>query len=155
MATPNLVPTLKSQHQAVIALAGQVNEALGKKDVAAIQKHLSVLGGALLGHLDIEDTELYPALIKAAQDSGQDNLATTARLFSSNMAFISRALKDFLGRYGGKPTFDLKQFGDDWKNIVASLSARINAEETTLYPMYEKAFSSKSAVKGAVLAEKR
>ncbi len=158
MSTPNLINTLKSQHQAVIGLVGQINDAVVRKDQPAIQKHLDVLGKALLGHLAIEDTELYPALIKAAETSGQDNLATTARLFATNMTFITRALKHFLGRYGTGAKFEMKTFPDDWKNIVSSLDARIRAEETTLYAMYEKVTAAKAGPRVAAAgptAEKR
>ena len=132
----SLVQTLKAQHVAVQTMATEVNQLVERKNVAGINAKLTELKAALLGHLELEDKKLYSALIKAAEK--KDPAAVeTARMFSTNMVGISRVLIDFLGKYEGKK-FSAEAFAQDWQGILGALAARINSEEATLYPLYEK-----------------
>ncbi len=106
-----------------------------RKNVAAIDGKLTGFKTALLAHLELEDKKLYQALIKAAEKK-DPGAVETARMFSTNMVGISRVLIDFLGRYEGKK-FAADAFAQDWQGILG-LGARINSEEATLYPLYEK-----------------
>ncbi len=109
-----------------------------RADVISAGHTLDRLKTALLAHLQLEDTELYPGLQRLGKATGQPSLQTTADLFASNMKRITDAVTGFLGRYEGK-NFDVIAFNRDWKSIVEVLGSRIQSEETTLFPMYEKA----------------
>ena len=132
----SLVETLKTQHVAVQKLATEISQLVERKNVAGINGKLTDLKTALLGHLELEDKKLYPALIKAAEKKDPAAVGT-ARMFSTNMVGISRVLTDFLGKYEGKK-FSADAFAQDWQGILGALAARINSEEATLYPLYEK-----------------
>ncbi len=132
----SLVDTLRTQHAAVQKMAAEISQLVARTDIGAISAKLTDLKTALLGHLDLEDKKLYPALIKAAQKK-DPAAAETARMFATNMVGISRVLVDFLGKYEGKK-FSADAFAQDWQGILGALAARINSEEATLYPLYEK-----------------
>jgi AraC-like DNA-binding protein len=132
----SLVDTLKTQHAAVQKMATEISQLVERTDIGAISAKLTSLKTALLGHLDLEDKKLYPALIKAAQKK-DPAAAETARMFATNMVGISRVLIEFLGKYEGKK-FSADAFAQDWQGILGALAARINSEEATLYPLYEK-----------------
>lgn len=61
-----------------------------------------------------------------------------AKLFAANMQRISKMLQDFLSRHDAG--FDLEQFRADWSSLSTVLVRRIEAEERTLYPLYERRF---------------
>ena len=132
----SLVATLKAQHVAVQKMATEISKFLERKNIAGISAKLAELKAALLGHLELEDKNLYPALIKAAEK--KDPAAVeTARMFSTNMVGISSVLVGFLKKYEGK-SFSADAFAQDWQGILGALGARINSEEATLYPLFEK-----------------
>ena len=132
----SLVATLKAQHVAVQKMATEISKLVERKNIAGINAKLTDLKTALLGHLELEDKNLYPALIKAAEKK-DPTAAETARMFSTNMVGISSVLIGFLGKYEGK-NFSADAFAQDWQGILGALGARINSEEATLYPLFEK-----------------
>jgi hypothetical protein len=133
----DLVGTLRGQHEAALKLVGTINERLAAKDIPGVNAALTQLKNALLAHLELEDKKLYPALINAAEAKKNSSLASTTRMFSSNMVGITETLKSFLAKFEGKQ-FDPKAFETEWKAVVGALGARINSEEATLYPMYQQ-----------------
>jgi hypothetical protein len=142
----SLVETLKAEHAAVLLMVGQLQIELNATELDKVSQTLTRLKVALLAHLAREDAELYPGLVEMAEKAGDASMARGARAFQDNMKRISEGLVAFLGKYEGKK-FDVVAFNRDWKSIVEVLGARITAEETTLYPMYERG-SSKPARKG-------
>lgn len=133
----DLIQTLKAQHNAVGAMVEKINASVSAKDKAEIQSHLHNMAKALLAHLELEDRELYPGFREAASAKQEKSLLTTANMFSTNMGKITDALKAFLQKYDGKQ-FDIGAFERDWRSITSVLKNRIESEEGSLYPLYEK-----------------
>ena len=133
----DLIATLKSHHRAVEKLVAEINDALTRGDIPTVKKNLGTLKTALLGHLALEDAQLYPGLVKAAERKKDEAMSATVTRFSTNMEKIGVGLKAFLTKYDGQE-FQAKAFSSEWKNIVTTLSTRITAEECSLYPLYEK-----------------
>lgn len=134
---PTLVETLTTQHRAVIELVRQLDEALTAGNRSTLADLLGKLRTGVLAHLELEDRELYPSLIAAAEAAGRTDQAALARSFSDNMLRISDGLKAFLGRHSG-PTLDLEALRREWKDVAAILSQRIQSEESVLYPMHTR-----------------
>jgi hypothetical protein len=131
-----LIATLKQQHQELVRLVGEMNAVLERGDEAAVFALLSSLSQVLRAHLTLEDREIYPALVRAAEASGDAKMLDTARLFADNMQRITESLKDFLARH--ETSFHLERFRTGWSTLSGVLAKRIESEETTLYPLYEK-----------------
>jgi hypothetical protein len=133
-----LIDTLQAQHNAVAVMVDRINASIAKGDTRAISTTLGELKSALLAHLELEDNQLYPQLIQAAEKQGDPTIAQTTKMFSSGMVLISDTLKTFLGRYERKKDFSVDEFKKDWREVTVALSARINQEESSLYPLYNK-----------------
>jgi regulator of sigma D len=131
-----LIATLKQQHQELVRLVGEMNAVLARGDEGAVFAVLSSLSQVLRAHLLLEDREIYPALVKAAEASGDAKMLETAKLFADNMQRITESLKDFLARH--ETSFHLERFRTGWSTLSGVLAKRIESEETTLYPLYEK-----------------
>lgn len=141
-----LIATLKQQHQELLRLVGQMNAVLERGDEAAVFAVLSSLSQVLRAHLALEDQEIYPALVRAAEASGDAKMLETARLFADNMQRITDSLKEFLARH--ETSFHLERFRTGWSTLSGVLAKRIESEETTLYPLYEKRVMSRSERRG-------
>ena len=131
-----LIATLRQQHQELVRLVGQMNAALERGEEAAVCSVLSSLSQALRTHLALEDREIYPGLIRAAEASGDARMLETAKTFASNMQRITESLQEFLSRHQAE--FHLERFRTGWGTLSGVLAKRIQAEETTLYPLYEQ-----------------
>ena len=131
-----LIATLKQQHQGLVRLVGEMNAALERGEEAAVCSVLSSLSQALRVHLALEDREIYPGLIRAAEASGDARMLETAKTFASNMQRITESLQEFLARHQAE--FHLERFRTGWGTLSGVLAKRIESEETTLYPLYEQ-----------------
>ena len=131
-----LIATLKQQHQELVRLVGEMNAVLERGDEGAVFAVLASLSQVLRAHLALEDREIYPALVKAAEASGDAKMLETAKLFADNMQRITESLKDFLARH--ETSFHLDRFRTGWSTLSGVLAKRIESEETTLYPLYER-----------------
>jgi regulator of sigma D len=120
----------------LVRLVGQMNAALESGEEAAVCSVLSSLSQALRAHLALEDREIYPGLIRAAEASGDAKMLETAKIFASNMQRITESLQDFLSRHQAE--FHLDRFRTGWGTLSGVLAKRIESEETTLYPLYEQ-----------------
>jgi hemerythrin-like domain-containing protein len=137
-----LIATLRQQHQELVRLVGQMNAALERGEEGAVCQVLTSLSLALRTHLALEDREVYPGLIRAAEASGDAKMLETAKLFASNMQRITDSLQDFLSRHQAE--FHLERFRTGWATLSGVLAKRIESEETTLYPLYEQRVGNRS-----------
>ena len=60
----------------------------------------------------------------------------TAKVFAGNMQRITDSLRDFLTRH--ETSFHLDRFKAGWRTLKIVLATRIESEEKTLYPLYER-----------------
>jgi len=127
-----LVSKLKNEHALLVQTLADVQKlgigtAEGKAKLMAAKT-------ALLAHLNLEDSQLYPTLRRAAEADGA--LKTTLDIFARDMDGISKAALGFFDKYanGGSGT----EFGKDYGLLHAALAQRIRKEENTLYPEYDR-----------------
>jgi hemerythrin-like domain-containing protein len=134
-----LVDTLKQQHKELILYIRQMDVLLARGDETGARAVISTLSAALRTHLALEDQHIYPALTRAAEVRQSEWMQELAKLFAANMQRITTMLQDFLSRQH-EASFHLEQFRADWSCLSAVLVRRIEAEERTLYPLYERRF---------------
>jgi len=130
-----LIESLQVQHKEIVRLVRTVTEASNRGSLEDTCRELDALGAALLAHLHLEDTKLYPALTRAAEQTQLEVPAKIARTYEHNMQTISVAVTAFLEKYAH--AFELEDFRRDWALVSQMLSDRILSEETTLYPLYD------------------
>lgn len=128
MVDPSLVPTLKKQHAALAeSLGGFTNKTPSSADI----KRFTV---ALLAHLNLEDTKLYPALA----DGGAVSRAVASG-FQMTMTSLAKAATAFVQKWSeNEPSSDEAAFHNELRVVVEKLSERIRTEEEKLYPLVEK-----------------
>lgn len=131
-----LITTLKAQHRALEELSKKMNSAIADRDVARLESLTHQLKLALNAHLDLEEQQLYPVLVAAGKkDHGVEQ---TTKLFRENMVRIAEGLTGFFDRHGGGPV-NVDAFAREWSSIAMVLGQRCEAEETALFPKYDRA----------------
>lgn len=131
---------LRRQHDAALE---QVQAMLALMDAyrpGADAFHLALSVARLLGllrvHLAQEDVGLYPAL----QQCGDAEAAMIAARFVAEMGGLARDVEDYVRKWSSSAAIaaDFAGFRDDSLNLFAALDARIERENTILYPLAER-----------------
>ena len=128
-----IVEELKSEHQFLVERVTEVKKLIGSPKAA---DGVRVIKKGLLAHLGKEDRRLYPALYHVAQ---QDKaLAELLENFARDMERITTAAIAFFEKYEIEGNAQGIEFARDFGALVATLSKRIHAEETLLYPEFDR-----------------
>lgn len=129
---------MRTQHARLEQLLEEVSSGVAAGDAAATQARFTELTEELLAHLALEDTEFYPELLRISEEPSNAHLAIVAGAFASNMERITANLRQLLARQSERG-FELQSFATGWPQLAQVLKTRIQAEETSLYPMYARA----------------
>ena len=128
---------LKKQHDFILDLAGEINQALenlnSEIDVARLQKLLARFDNILKIHLQSEDNFLYPMM----QASSDAEISATATRFNEEMGGLLSAYLDFADRWSSARAIfdDRAAFRNDWDGLCEALALRIERENGELYPL--------------------
>ena len=134
-----LIPQLKGEHVEIMHAFESIKEGVsgGKAGDADLINELRELKDVLVAHLDLEDKMLYPALATS-------NVAEAKELgekYSAEMLEISKVAMAFFGKYMSETIGDLlksAEFRTELDAVIAAVTKRVDAEETILYPAFEK-----------------
>ena len=134
-----LIEQLQTEHGVLIARLDEVRNSIdrktGKLPVDKAVFTLTLVKKALLAHLKKEDDKLYPLLERAA--ATDPAIRGLLRRFSEDMSKISAAALAFFDKYSSGGLFTTA-FSVDLERLHSVLMTRIRAEETELYPAYER-----------------
>lgn len=133
---PELIDQLKSDHQALLGLYGEIKTAFDAGDYATVSQKLDALRSGLQGHLLTENVRLYIYLDRClANDETNSDLI---RGFRREMDGIAKVAMNFLKKYEaiGVDKELAGAFAKDFATIGQVLGARIQKEEQVLYPLY-------------------
>ncbi len=146
----NLIDTLKQQHWEISSSCDALDKFCksgmssgndiekGMSEQNNITFHLKNLKKILLPHLELEDTELYPTLLKAKDEK----IRETCEKYSNEMKLISKRTLSFFETYTHMKVEDLSQneyFRLDLNTLITIIKRRIELEGSELYPLYDKA----------------
>lgn len=131
---PALVETLRRQHAEIEALTRRIETALVDRDRVALTRDIKAFQRALVAHLELEDQQLYPALVARVEAHGSSINRNLIATYRSNMAQIGDTLKQFFDGFADPIDFDA--FARNWPMVQQLLSHRIESEELTLYALY-------------------
>jgi hypothetical protein len=136
-----LIQQLRTEHQVLVSRLDEVRSSIdpqtGKLPLAKAVFALTMVKKSLLAHLGKEDEELYPVLERAAQHDPA--VGDLLRRFGDDMAKISKAALAFFEKYDNRGLFS-QAFPSDLEDLYRVLAQRIVAEESELYPAYERAY---------------
>lgn len=126
-------------YERLIAEHGRIDMALGHlqrlideevADSPAVVIALSDLSRELTGHLDYEDSFIYPRMISSANPQA----VATAQEFAEDFAELSADWGLYLGEWNSECIDgDWQGFRDETRSIVSRLADRIRAENELLY----------------------
>jgi hypothetical protein len=131
----------RKQHAELVeivqAIAGKLDPAsLANSGATETTALLKVLTGKLLVHLAAEDYDLYPKLIA----STDRETATTAKQFQDEMGGLKGAFQAYYGKWNTPELVqgDPAGFIDDTQGVFEALGARVEKENTVLYPLADR-----------------
>jgi iron-sulfur cluster repair protein YtfE (RIC family) len=126
-----LIEELKKNHSEIVATLNEVKK-LGILSKEGQAKLLSVKE-SLLAHLNKEDQQLYPVLIKKAEQI--KHLNTALDLCAIDMENVSRVVQEFFNKYSRGVSG--KELQKEFENLCEALDKRVRNEEAILYDEYE------------------
>jgi hemerythrin-like domain-containing protein len=132
-----MTDSYRKQHIELLDIAGKLSNKLSKdvvtKEASEIVLVLSQFASKLNMHLTMEDKALYPKLMS----SGNTQTAKVAKEYMTEMGGIKQAVEKYIHSWSLAKNIiaDPQKFIDDSKGIITALKARIDKEETVLYPL--------------------
>lgn len=133
---PNLVATLHEDHRMLLEIFKAISEAAARKDLATVQQRLEHFRIGLQDHLLKENVRLYVYLEHMLR--GDPPSHELIHEFRREMDGIGRVVVGFLTTYkliASQPEL-ADSFAKELAQIGKALVARIEREESTLYPLY-------------------
>jgi hypothetical protein len=134
--SPELVDSLKSDHQDLLTLYGEIKADFDNKNYPSVSEKLEKFKGDLQGHLLTKNVRLYIYLDRSlASDPTNSELI---RGFRREMDEIAKVAMGFINKYSaiGVDEDLANHFGEDFATIGKVLGERIQKEESILYPLY-------------------
>ena len=132
-----LIDTLLVQHGEVQQCISTANQALADGRLDELAPALVRLRVALHAHRQLAGAELYPCIAAMAHAQGEAHLLQLIRLFESNTQVMAEMLGRFFDRWSSGP-LDGAAFVKEWRSVAAILAQRIEDEQRTLHPLYER-----------------
>ena len=128
-----LIEELKREHSELVAI---LNEVKGL-DILSKEGQTKLLSAKerFLTHLKKEDRQLYPVLIKEANDNKL--LEGTLVLLAIDMMDVSRVVLEFFDKCSRR-AFSDTELQREFENLFIALDKRIRNEEDILYYEYER-----------------
>jgi iron-sulfur cluster repair protein YtfE (RIC family) len=134
-----LIEELKKEHSEIVAIFNEVEglDILSKEG----QAKLLPAKEFLLTHIKKEDRQLYPVLIKEAENNKQ--LESALDLCAIDMENVSRIVLKFFNVLKFFDKYSRRAFSDtelqrEFENLFTALDKRIRNEEDILYYEYER-----------------
>ncbi|BCJ95153.1 cation-binding protein [Anaerocolumna cellulosilytica] len=105
-------------------------------DIQEIALHINKLAGQLKIHLLEEDRFLYPALFNGTDDE----IKKISHLYMQEMGSIDEDYKAFKIKYniGSKISKDISTFLQEAKEMMKTLTARMDKEDRELYRLIQE-----------------
>ena len=128
----NLIEELKNEHSAIVKTLKKARDLVITSSEG--QSTLHDAKDAFIKHLKKEDEQLYPVLIKAAEQNSE--LKAILESFMKDMDEVSKTTMLFFDKYskGGEGIEFAKEFG----RLYITLSRRIHKEEEIIYAKYSE-----------------
>jgi hypothetical protein len=123
----------RAQHEEILAIAGEITEALkANGDAGAVRKLLSNLAGKVNFHLAMEDKALYPRLMQQKDT----NAPALAAKFLKEMGGLAEVFTKYNNKWQVSAIrSDPDGFSNETRKVFGALAHRIARENAELYPV--------------------
>lgn len=134
---PSLVKNLKLDHQNLLNLYTKIITDTKDQKYSTIVGQLQKFKSEFSSHLNTENIKFYGYLEQQLEQGTQE--LKEMREYRKNMRGIERAVNKFLDTWieSGVDATTAIQFHEEANQIAGALVARIESEESTLYPIYD------------------
>lgn len=133
---PDLVKSLKDDHQALVQIFQRIDSACRALKFAECKESLRQFRSRFTDHLIVENTRFY-LYVKQAMEATDPTSAEIARGFQQEMNQIAKVVTAFVDKYSGSAeVLKSAAFAQELQGIGAALAERIEREEKALYPLY-------------------
>ncbi len=134
---PELITNLINEHKDIIDVSNSIKNLAQTHEWLSAQEQLKYLSELISMHMNAETVTLY--LILEHIHSPDSLEVEMIKFIRQEMASVGTDLLDFIEKYS---TVDLdqlnkKSFIYEYDKLLYTLTARIELEESTLYPLYE------------------
>lgn len=135
-----LTDSYRKQHVELLEIATSLSTKLNRtdleKDANSVIKMLSQFASKLNIHLSMEDKALYPKLL----NSNNKDAAKIAKDFQTEMGGIKQVFEKYTNIWSTEKSIisNADQFIADTKGLLTALKARIDKENSILYPTADK-----------------
>lgn len=133
---PDLIETLKHNHQVFWEIYGQIKAALNSDDRPLIQQKLKEFRMSFMEHILTENVSLYVYLSKFyGDDKSTVDLVKKTR---NEMDKIGKMVRAFMQKYETMDVDDsmFATFSEGLESVIQELDKRITTVETSIYPLY-------------------
>ena len=139
---PNLIDKLKTDHQDLLAIYGEINTAFNAKNYSLVTEKLMALKRGFMDHILVENVSLYVYMKSSFRDDEEN--VELVQGFRSEMDVIGKAVRAFILKYEtiGVDEALASSFSSELAGIGEALVARIEREEGTLYPLYQSTYQA-------------
>lgn len=126
----------RKQHDALRNLIAEFPDSAAAVDEAKMRGLMVKFIGQLRAHLAMEDTYLYPTLIKHEDKTVREK----AERFQLEMGTLAKSLDDFYSHWAraGMITANTAGFVEEWIKVRSALSNRISREDSDLYDLVDR-----------------
>jgi regulator of sigma D len=133
---PDLVKSLKDDHQALVQIFQRIDTACRALEFAECKEALRHFRSRFTDHLIVENTRFY-LYVKHAMEASDPASAEIARGFQQEMSQIAKVVTSFADKYSGdEEVLKSAAFAQELQGIGGALAERIEREEKALYPLY-------------------
>ena len=130
----SLIADLENDHRLIIESYLAAVDAFESGESTQIKKHLEKLKQLLTGHLLKENRKLYPYLDNYYQ--GEQEKSRLVNQFKDELRSFGNLVFSLLRKYTLLPAAFDSVFKKELDAVGEALEARVEAEETRLFPLY-------------------
>ncbi len=141
-----IIDTLRRQHIELTRAVQSVDACINTASVDEVLAELEHLRFLLSAHLEIEDRAFYPQLFQSASQTGDQDAKATAHTFFSTMDFTATFAEGFFDKFSNRDELlnRRESLAKHWRLLVDALTRRIHAEESALYPLFDRLSAEKN-----------
>lgn len=133
---PELITNLINEHKDIIKISNSIKNLAQKREWLSAQEQLKYLAHLITTHMNAETVTLYRVL---EHIHNPDSLEVEMiKFIRQEMAAVGTDLLSFIEKYSDIEIdqLDKKSFVYEYNKLLYTLIARIELEESTLYPLY-------------------
>lgn len=140
---PELITILIKEHKDIVKVSYSIKNLIDHREWKKAQDQLKQLSSLIHAHMNAETVTLYQILEQIHLSESEE--VEMIKFIRKEMAAVGFDLIEFIDKYSNMAIEDINKntFINEYDKLLYSMSARIELEESTLYPLYEILLSQK------------